>query len=88
MGQRSNVARTGTRRFLRPLRTLLMLTGFVAVWWCLSAGTAQADDGQHGLLSETTRAVTKTVDKVVKPPQHETRRAPQAPRRAHSPSVH
>jgi hypothetical protein len=58
-------ATTDIRRWLRALRPLLMLGGFVVVWWCLATGTAQASEGPQHDLGTTTKALGGTVDRVV-----------------------
>jgi hypothetical protein len=65
MGQSSQVAgTTGTRRLLRALRPIVLLGGFVVVWWCLATGTAQADTGtEHD--TRVTRVLARTADRVV-----------------------
>jgi hypothetical protein len=65
MGQSSQVAgTTGTRRLLRALRPIVLLGGFVVVWWFLATGTAQADTGsEHD--TRVTRVLARTADRVV-----------------------
>jgi hypothetical protein len=72
MGQSSQVAgTTGTRRLLRALRPIVLLGGFVVVWWCLATGTAQADTGsEHD--TRVTRVLARTADRVVDQRAHRT----------------
>jgi hypothetical protein len=60
-------ATTDTRRFGRALRPLLLLGGFVVLWWCLATGTAQADDGAHD-LGKATRGLAGTVERAAHQP--------------------
>lgn len=68
MSQGTRVAATtDTRRFGRALRPLLLLGGFVVLWWCLATGTAQADDGAHD-LGKATRGPAGTVERAAHQP--------------------
>ena len=42
----------GERTSRHALRALLVLGGFVAIWWALMAGVAQADSAPHHLLDQ------------------------------------
>lgn len=59
-------ATTDSRRVLHALRPLVLLGGFVVLWWCLATGTAQASDGPHHGLGATTRALTGAVHQPVR----------------------
>lgn len=84
-------ATPGTRRWLRVVRPLLLLGGFVALWVTLATGTAHADDG-HGPLHTTTQSVAGTVDHSVSQPlrhvvKHESHTIRSAPAPASKPAV-
>ncbi len=57
----SEAATTDIRRVLRAVRPVVVLGGFVLVWWCLMTGAAQADTKvQHTL--ETAKPVAGHVE--------------------------
>jgi hypothetical protein len=68
MGQATVTATTDERRWLSALRPLVLLGGFVLVWWFLMTGAAQADGGPDGGLDDTVRSATSTVERVVHRP--------------------
>ncbi len=50
MGQATVTATTDERRWFSALRPLVLLGGFVLVWWFLMTGAAQANGGPDGGL--------------------------------------
>jgi hypothetical protein len=70
MSQEPQVAATAdASRSGRALRPLLLLGGFVVLWWCLATGTAQADDSSHD-LAKATRGLAGTVERTAQKPVH------------------
>ena len=76
---------TGIRRWVRALRPVFVLGGFVVVWWCLATGAAQASDGPHHDLGTTTKALGATADRVVHQTAH--RALDRGQHASHSPKV-
>ncbi len=76
MGQATLTATTDERRWSCALRPMVLLGGFVLVWWFLMTGTAQAGDGPARELADTASAVTGSVERVVD--RQADRRAPAA----------
>jgi len=68
MGQATVTATPDERRWFSALRPLVLLGGFVLVWWFLMTGAAQADGGPDGGLADTARKATGAVDRVVDRP--------------------
>jgi len=68
MGQATVTATTDVRRWFSALRPLVLLGGFVLVWWFLMTGAAHADGDPDGGLADTARKATGTVDRVVDRP--------------------
>ena len=68
MGQATVTATADERRSFSALRPLLLLGGFVLVWWFLTTGAAQASGGPDSALADTARSATGTVERVVDRP--------------------
>jgi hypothetical protein len=72
MGQATVTETTDERRWSRALRPLVLLGGFVLLWWVLMTGAAQADDGPDGGLADTARHATGSLERAVDHPVRRT----------------
>ena len=88
MGQATVTATTDARRWFSALHPLVLLGGFVLVWWFLMTGAAQADGGPDGGLADTARSATGTVERVVHRPAPRSAPAEKARQQHRAPVAH
>ena len=88
MGQATVTATTDIRRWFSALRPLVLLGGFVLVWWFLMTGAAQANGGPDGGSPTPPVARRGTVERVVHHPAPRSAPADKARQQHRAPVAH